>query len=214
MNQSFTKLFSSLLESTLWCEADHIRIVWIAMLAMADRKGQVAASIPGLANRARVTIEQAQSALECFRKPDKYSRTPDNEGRRISDIEGGWQILNYQKYRELRDNEAIKESKRRYINRRRSEEKQADNGVDSEHLHTSTVDRSRPKQKHTASEAAFASPAAQKAAPEPFVKPTPETVARFGQMLREAALGTSPIERNGTATPFSEATPTKTAPHE
>lgn len=73
------------------------------MLAMADRKGRVWAAIPGLANTARVTIEECEQALERFMSPDKYSRTPDNDGRRIEPIEGGWQLLNYSKYREMRD---------------------------------------------------------------------------------------------------------------
>jgi len=73
------------------------------MLAMADRKGRVWASIPGLANTARVTIEECEQALARFMSPDKYSRTPSNDGRRIEPIDGGWQLLNYAKYREMRD---------------------------------------------------------------------------------------------------------------
>jgi hypothetical protein len=38
-------------------------------------------------------------ALIKFELPDADSRTKDNEGRRIETIEGGWLILNYQKYR-------------------------------------------------------------------------------------------------------------------
>ena len=73
------------------------------MLAMADKKGRVWAAIPGLANTARVTIEECEQALARFMAPDKYSRTPDNDGRRIEPIDGGWQLLNYTKYREMRD---------------------------------------------------------------------------------------------------------------
>ena len=64
------------------------------MLAMADSKGRVWASIPGLANRARVTVAQVENALATFKAPDQYSRTPDNEGRRVEDIDGGWRLLN------------------------------------------------------------------------------------------------------------------------
>ena len=69
------------------------------MLAMADSKGRVWASIPGLANRARVTVQQVENALITFKSPDHYSRTPDNEGRRVEDIDGGWRLLNHEKYR-------------------------------------------------------------------------------------------------------------------
>jgi hypothetical protein len=120
---TFTKLFSSITESTVWCEPDSTRIVWITMLAMADRNGRVWGSIPGLANRARVTLQQCENALITFKSPDRYSRTPDHEGRRIEDIDGGWILLNYEKHRAVQDDQSILESKRRYAARRRAEEK-------------------------------------------------------------------------------------------
>lgn len=123
MSMTFTKLFSSITESTIWVEDNETRIVWITMLAMADRFGRVWGSIPGLANRARVPVEAVERALQKFREPDAYSRTKEHEGRRIKDIESGWLLLTYEKHRAIRDEEAIKESKRRYINRRRATER-------------------------------------------------------------------------------------------
>ncbi len=120
---SFTKLFSSITESTLWCEPDRTRLVWICMLAMADAQGRVWASIPGLASRARVPVEDCQAAIDCFLSPDRYSRTKDYEGRRVEAIEGGWRLLNYTKYRERRDAEAVKERKRKWAAAHRAKDK-------------------------------------------------------------------------------------------
>ena len=142
MSVTFTKLFTSITESTVWQEDDHTRIVWITMLAMVDRNGRVFASIPGLASRARVPVESAEKALRRFLSPDKYSRTPDNEGRRIEAIDGGWRLLNHTKYREIRDEESIKASKRKYINERRRKEREA-KAVDVE-LNVEKVEHSRP----------------------------------------------------------------------
>ena len=114
MSMTFTKLFSSITESTIWVEPYATRIVWVSMLAMADRKGRIWASVPGLARRAGVTLEECEVALHRFKSPDKYSRTPDNEGRRIADIDGGWQLLNYEKYRSIRDEEARREYQREW----------------------------------------------------------------------------------------------------
>lgn len=75
------------------------------MLAMADKRGRVWASVPGLANRARVPLEDCEKALETLSSPDRYSRTPYFEGRRIAPIDGGWVLLNHAKYREMRDEE-------------------------------------------------------------------------------------------------------------
>ena len=130
MSMTFTKLFSSITASTIWAARDQTRIVWITMLAMADQHGRVWASIPGLATTARVRTEDCATALAELSGPDKYSRTKDFDGRRIEDIDGGWRLLNHAKYRAIRDEESIKESKRRYINAKRAEQR-------------STVDRCR-----------------------------------------------------------------------
>ncbi len=129
MSMTFAKLFTSITESTIWIEDDHTRIVWITMLAMADRRGRVWGSVPGLANRARVPVESARTALGKFLSPDADSRTKDNEGRRIEEIDGGWRLLNYEKFRAIRDEEAILESKRKHINTKRAKQRVVD-GVD------------------------------------------------------------------------------------
>ncbi len=114
MGYRYTKLFEQILESTVWCEPDSTRVVWITMLAMSDKSGEVLASVPGLAKRAMVPVEDVRSALTCFLSPDPDSRTKDYEGRRIAEIDGGWQLLNHEKYRDLLDSEAEKERKRKW----------------------------------------------------------------------------------------------------
>jgi hypothetical protein len=104
----YTKLFSSILGSTVWREPAATKVVWITMLAMKDLDGNVEASIPGLANFAGTTIDEAETAIAKFLAPDPYSRTPDHEGRRIEPIDGGWRILNHHKYREKMSAEDMK----------------------------------------------------------------------------------------------------------
>src|SRR3990167_8495528 len=99
-HMGYTKLFSSIIGSTIWREPDHVRIVWITMLALKDRFDVVEASLPGLADFARVSLEQCQAALRVLSEPDEYSRTKTNEGRRIQAMEGGWYVLNGEKYRQ------------------------------------------------------------------------------------------------------------------
>lgn len=96
----WTKLFSSIVTSSIWVEDDALLRVWIALLATADAEGIVEGSIPGFANLARVTADQMRAAVLKLASPDPDSRTPDYEGRRIETIEGGWRILNYKTYRE------------------------------------------------------------------------------------------------------------------
>jgi len=108
----YAKLHSAILDSTIWNEPNHVRIVWITMLAMADADGYVAAAVPGLAYRAHVSIQECEQALGKFLAPDPYSRTQEHEGRRITEADGGWILLNYQKHREERNLERRREQNR------------------------------------------------------------------------------------------------------
>ncbi len=115
----FVKLFSGLVYSTVWQEALHVKVVWITMLAMCDSKGRVYSSVPGLASASGVSIEQCRETLEKLKAPDPYSRTRDHEGRRIEEIDGGWLVLNYLKYREMRDEDKRLEQTRQAMRRYR-----------------------------------------------------------------------------------------------
>ena len=124
MTTSFTKLFQSILQSTIWVEPLETRVLWITMLALADRRGRVHGSIPGLAHTADIPLDKCEQALNRFLSPDVYSRSTEQEGRRIEKIDGGWQLINYDKYRELRDEETTREVKRAYMRRARNQAKQ------------------------------------------------------------------------------------------
>lgn len=95
----YIKLFGTILDSTIWSESKETKLLWITMLAMCGREGIVEASIPGLAERSRLTLEETEEALKRLESPDKYSRTKEHEGRRIKTVDGGWLILNHAKYR-------------------------------------------------------------------------------------------------------------------
>src|SRR5438105_1840466 len=95
----YTKLFNSILASSVWSEDDKTRIVWITLLAMSDKYGVADTAIPGLADLARVSLEDCEKAIGKLKSPDKYSRTKLNDGRRIEECEGGFRLLNHGLYR-------------------------------------------------------------------------------------------------------------------
>src|SRR6266478_6168103 len=80
MERGFTKLFNTIVTSTIWQEDDKTRIVWITMLAIADSDGMVSASIPGLASVSNVSVDAARAAIQKLLDPDPDSRTKDFEG--------------------------------------------------------------------------------------------------------------------------------------
>ncbi len=97
---AYVKLFGSILASTIWQEVPETKVVWITMLAMADRDGLVEASVPGLAKLAGVELPECEEAIKCLEGPDLHSRTKDHGGRRIKPVHGGWLLLNYEFYRD------------------------------------------------------------------------------------------------------------------
>lgn len=91
----YNKLFLKILDSSIWLQPHPTRIVWFTLLAAMDEDGYAHfAAIENLAARARVTIDEAKAAIECFTSPDPDSSNPDNEGRRVERVPGGYMVLN------------------------------------------------------------------------------------------------------------------------
>ncbi|MCH7825028.1 MAG: conserved phage C-terminal domain-containing protein [Acidobacteria bacterium] len=64
-----------------------------------------------------------EAAIERFSSPDPHSRTPDNDGRRIEAIDGGWVVLNYARYRARRDPEERRRQVREAVQRHRDKKR-------------------------------------------------------------------------------------------
>ncbi len=123
----YAKLHEEIISSSIWGESKDAKILWITMLALANKHGEVMASVPGLARAAVLDPDEVRKALDILASPDPDSRTPDDEGRRIRQIEGGWELLNYAKYRWKASTEEAKAANRE--RQRRFRERQKRNGV-------------------------------------------------------------------------------------
>ena len=109
----WTKLYESIVRSSVWSEDDKTRIMWITMLASADWYGHVTGSIPGMAAIARMSVSDAETAIENLCGPDPYSQTPDKQGARLTIADGGWDVVNHKKYREAPDPDKRREQNRK-----------------------------------------------------------------------------------------------------
>ena len=189
MSMTFTKLFSSITESSIWMQDDHTRIVWIAMLAMADKRGRVWASVPGLANRSRVPVASVERAIGIFLAPDTYSRTKDNQGQRVAEIDGGWRLLNHQKYRDMRDDEDRREQNREAQQRARAKvSKLADSQQPSANSSAQAeAEAEAEARKREGKSAPFSEPEAEPQQPPPAVRlsdiPKAEEVVAHGALI-------------------------------
>jgi hypothetical protein len=98
----YNKIFTKILDSSIWLETDATRIIWLTLIAAMDEDGFVQfACVENLAHRARVELKAAELAIKVLEGPDKNSFDPENEGRRIERVPGGWLVLNAIKYRNI-----------------------------------------------------------------------------------------------------------------
>lgn len=120
----YAKLFQDILNSSLWEEDSDTRIVWITLLAMADKDGMVRATARAVARQAIIEPGITDRALEKFQRPDPLSRNPDNEGRRIERVPGGYLILNFAAYAKLASRADQREKTRERVERHRERKKE------------------------------------------------------------------------------------------
>jgi hypothetical protein len=115
----YAQIYQLILDSSIWQEPGSTRLVWITMLVLADGQGVVRCSVPGLARRANVGLEECRAALETLTSPDPDDQSGVDEGRRLHKLERGWLVVNHEYYRNYRTQEQMDgaERVRRYRER-------------------------------------------------------------------------------------------------
>lgn len=66
----------------------------------------------GLMRAANITLEETDDAIRILTSPDEDSSNPENEGRRIEKVVGGWRVLNWDYYRTMAMSQAAREEAR------------------------------------------------------------------------------------------------------
>ena len=100
------------------------------MIAVMDETGHCQfASIGNVAHRARVTLDEAREAMTCLESADPDSSDPDNDGRRLERVPGGWIVLNAEKHRGLVTRAIIKDQTKERVRRWRERKSAQCNAV-------------------------------------------------------------------------------------
>lgn len=111
----YVKLFSSMFDGSLGGKRDEL-LVFLFMLAKADADGVVDIHPKHFVTPLGMSYNEVCNALVNLESPDPDSRTPDEEGRRIIRIDDhrnwGWTIVNYEKYKQIRNAEDRREANR------------------------------------------------------------------------------------------------------
>jgi hypothetical protein len=123
----YVKLFSSIYQGTLRGNSSGL-LVFTNLLAHADAAGHVDVHPRAIAEEVGLSLELVRAALDELEAPDIESRSPDEGGRRIVRIDEhrawGWRIVNYGKYRAIKNEEDRREQNRLAQERWRNKNKQ------------------------------------------------------------------------------------------
>lgn len=112
----YNKLFTSILDSSIWLEEPTTKVVWVTLIAAMDEDGFAHFSaMQNLANRAVLSLGDTEAAVKILESPDPNSADREFEGRRIERIPGGWLVLNARKYRDLATRAIAKEKVRERV---------------------------------------------------------------------------------------------------
>lgn len=122
---TFAPLFSKIVDSSLWCEADHVVKVFLTMMAKKDSDMVVRGSAFNISQWAKKTEKETLNALEILSSPDtKRIEKQPFDGRRIQRVDDGWLILNGMFYRDMMVKENERARKRRWAAEKRAQERE------------------------------------------------------------------------------------------
>jgi hypothetical protein len=146
----YAKLFTSIYQGTLRGNS-HGLLVFTNLLAHCDKLGCVDMHPRAIAEEVGLSPAQVRAALDELEAPDSESRSPENEGRRIVRLDAhrawGWTVVNYAKYRAIRDEDDRREQNRLSQERWRNKQKQGQSAP------ISHVSQDKPQSAHTEAEA-------------------------------------------------------------
>ena len=122
----YGKIFDSMYEGTLYGHWQAI-VTFQQMIVLADADGVVDMTPQAIAARTSIPLEIIQAGIKVLEAPDQYSRTPDEDGKRIELLDEhrpwGWHIVNHEKYKNLRDADEIRAQNRERQQRFRDKKK-------------------------------------------------------------------------------------------
>lgn len=135
----FAKIFAQIFDSSI--AGDYVvRHVFMDLLVLADREGVVDMTLDAISRRTNVPEKMVQHAITILMEPDTKSRSREEHGKRIVPLDShrdwGWQIVNFEHYRAIRDEESRKTYFRDYKRQYRKDK----NAASSPQLSTVVLD--------------------------------------------------------------------------
>lgn len=143
----YGKIFDSMYDGTLYGQWEAL-VTFQQLIVLCDADGIIDMTPPAIAARTSIPLEIIKKGLEVLEKPDPYSRTAEQDGRRLELIDAhrpwGWHIVNHSKYQHMQDADTIRAQTRERVRRHRETKDLARYGNDgvtggnAEKRHTDT----------------------------------------------------------------------------
>jgi len=119
----YAKIFTQIYDSSI-VEQPEVRFTFMDLLILADKNGVVDMTHEAIARRTNRPLEVIRETIAVLESPDRKSRRPDDEGRRIARLDKhrdwGWFIVNYEHFRKTITEEQRREGTRCRVNKHRN----------------------------------------------------------------------------------------------
>lgn len=147
----YGKIFAKMYDGTLR-ENWEALVTFQQLIVLADADGIVDMTPEAISSRTSIPLEIISKGIEILEAPDEFSRTPDQEGRRIERIDAhrpwGWHLVNHAKYAALRDSDTVRQQTRDRVRRHREKRRQ-DQGLAEDVTHVTHVTLGNSRKRHT-----------------------------------------------------------------
>ena len=123
----YGKIFAKMYEGTLYGQWEAL-VTFQQMIVLCDADGNIDMTPHAIAARTSIPLEIIEKGIKILESPDEYSRTPDQEGRRIERLDAhrpwGWHLVNHAKYTSMQDADHVREQTRDRVRRHREKKAQ------------------------------------------------------------------------------------------
>ena len=118
----YGKVFTSIYQGTLYGQWEAL-VTFIQMIVLCDADGMIDMTPHAISARTSIPLDIIMKGIGVLEAPDPYSRTPDQEGRRIERIDAhrpwGWHIVNHDMYMRLQDADMVRAQTKERVRKHR-----------------------------------------------------------------------------------------------
>lgn len=118
----YGKIFESIYEGSLYGQWEAI-VTMQQLIVICDPDGNVDMTPQAISGKTSIPFDIIKKGLDVLSELDPYTRTPGEEGRRITLIDDhkpwGWHLVNHEKYKRLVDIETVREQTRERVRKHR-----------------------------------------------------------------------------------------------